>query len=191
MGILRNILLLSLCFFVLNCYSTREALRYGFFYDDMEVQTIDLDTVSSLDMRKLFDQITQYRCEGKCAVLKFFVKEGIKEISIYNDCEPLGCSNINNVFFIVNEEILKNRTIFSIRELEEQLTLDYRNNGSIKGYSENPGLLIVRLKYTNEDPQGLINLLDRITEVHSNLGIEKELLLTIVSPSDYEDLHWR
>ena len=191
MRILRNILLLSLCFFVLNCHNTGEPLRYGFFYDDMEVQTIDLDTLRILDMRKLFDQITQYRCEGKCAVLKFTGKQGTKELSIYNDCEPLGCSNINNVFFIVNDEILKNRTIFSLRELEEQLSLDYRNNGSIEGYSENPALLIVRLKYTSEDTQGLINLLDRITEVHSNLGIEKELLLTVVSPSNYEDLHWR
>lgn len=188
---LANILVVSFCFFLMNCHSSIEPLRYGLFYDDMKVKTIDLDTIRKLDMPNLFDQITQYRCKGNCAVLKFSGKEEIKELSIYNDCQPTGCSNINNVFFVINDEILKNRTIFNLRELEEQLTLDYRNHGSLEGYSENPALLIVRLKYTSEDPNALVNILDRITEVYSNLGIENELLLTLVSPSDNEDLHWR
>ena len=70
-------------------------------------------------------------------------------------------SRINNVFFIIDDEILKDRRIYNLSELEEQLTQDYLNEGAKEGYSSSPAYLFIRLKYTKENPKKLIELLDR------------------------------
>ena len=86
-------------------------MKFGFFYDDQEVQIIDLDSFKNLEMVKLYDEITRIRCDGKVAVLNFKGKTENKDLSAYNDCEELGCSRVNNVFFIIDNEIFEKQNV--------------------------------------------------------------------------------
>ncbi len=186
-----KILLLVLTCLFQNCQRNSEPLKYGIFYDDMESGFIDLDSIVNLDMMKLYNEIYRIRCDGKLAVLRFKGELGNKQLSVYNDCGELGCSRVNNVFFIIDEEILKNKTIYNLNELERQLTKDYLNEGKEEGYSTGPSYLFLRVKCTSKNPHKLIELLDRITSVHGELGMTEDLMVKIVSPDDNEDQYWR